>query len=248
MTLKTKRIIFNIDSIISFLSFIFMLVIIIKYEPLKTKESYVLLAISALVFITTVFLQLFYKKSLSTQIVFISVFLTCVSLQGIRVVESIINFDSFLITIQISRTAIFCKYLALFSLLGASLFSYFIKKQKIGSWIMLSIITSLTVSTVIHFNTGIVESSLIAKVIYGRAEISIAVLVSLIAIFTFIKTGFDTKNREYIFLGIACSLLCIGLILIYTSLSIVSGVFILVTFTTGLIIFLKGVHNITLWG
>lgn len=211
-------------------------------------KAYVLLAISSLTLITTVFLQLYYKKSLSTQIVFISVFVTAISLQGIRIYEQVIDFKSFLVTIQFSRIAMFCKYLALLSLLGASLFSYCIKKQKIGSWIMLSIITSLTVSAVIHFNTGLIEESLIAKIIYSGEEIAISIFISIISILTFIKTAFDTKNKEYFFLAIACALLCLGLILIFISINIVSGIFIIGTLTTGLILFLKGVHSITLWG
>lgn len=248
MTLKTKRVIFNINSIICLFILSLLLFYTIKNESLQVDTTYVLVSISILSFITTVFLQLFYKKSLSTQIVFISVFITTLSLQSIRIIEPIIDFNSFLITIQLSRISIFCKYICLLSLLGTSLFSYSIKKQKVGSWLSLSIIASLIISTFIHFNTGIIDNNLVAKVIYGKEEITLSVLIALMIVITFIKTGFDTKNREYIHLGTACLLLYMGLELSYLSLSIISGIFIIIFLTSGFTIYLKSVHNITLWG
>ncbi len=248
MTLKTKRVIFNINSSICLLFLCLLLFFTIRNEKLQIDTTVVLISISTLAFITTVFLQLFYKKSLSTQIVFISVFITTLSLQSIRIIEPIIDFNSFLITVQISRISIFCKYVCLLSLLGTSLFSYSIKKQKVGSWLSLSIIASLIISTFMHFNTGIIDNSLIAKVIYEKEEIIISILIAAMFVLTFVKTGLDTKNREYIHLGTACLLLYAGLELSYISLSILSGISIIIFLTSGFIVYLKSVHNITLWG
>ncbi|OQY36745.1 MAG: hypothetical protein B6229_09475 [Spirochaetaceae bacterium 4572_7] len=65
---------------------------------------------------------------------------------------------------------------------------------------------------------------------------------------SFIKTGFDTKNREYIYIGISTTLLSLGLILMFGAITIFSGVTVSIMLIIGLISFLKSVHNITLWG
>ena len=59
-----------------------------------------------------------------------------------------------MITVLIGRMSIFFKYTGLLSLLGASLFSHSIKKQKIGNWTMISLLVSGILSNIIHFNTG----------------------------------------------------------------------------------------------
>lgn len=248
MTLKIKRIIFNTNTIICLLNSVFLLFLTVNNKALQTVSTYTLLAIMTVTLISIIFLQLFYKKSLSTQILFLSVFITSLSMQGLRIIEPVINFDSFLITVQISRISIFCKYLGLLSLLGASLFSNSIKKQKIGSWLILSILASVTISSIIHFNTGIVGKNLIAKIIYGKEELILSIFIAVITVLTFVKTGFDTKNREYFILGIASFLLILGLILTFTTLTILSGIFIIILLVSGLITFMKSVHNITLWG
>lgn len=248
MTLKIKRLIFNINSATCFVNTIGLAILLYtSIIPHETK-SYILLTISTLALITTVILQLFYKKSLSTEIVFISVFVLITSFQAYRLLEHLIEFNSFIVKVQISRFILFCKHIGLLSLLGASLFSYCIKKQKVGSWLILSVIASMILSTIIHFNTGLIEMNLLSKVIYKNEERGITLLIIILAVLTFIKTGFDTKNRDYIFLGAACLLISIGLQITFISLNLIPGIASIVLLSSGLTIYLRSVHNITLWG
>lgn len=248
MTLKIKRLIFNLNTLLCFVNTTGLIILIYSHDSFYNNVPYILLTISLLSLITTVILQLFYKKSLSTEIIFLSIFVLSASFQVIRAIEPLIKLNSFLVRVQISRFILFCKYLGLLSLLGASLFSYCIKKQKIGSWLTLSVIASITLSTIIHFNTGLVESNLLSKIIYSHEEVGITFFIILMTVMTYIKTGFDTKNKDYIFLGIACLLISTGLQLTYVSINILPGIISIALMSSGFIIYLRSIHNITLWG
>ncbi len=247
MTLKTKSFIFNTSTVLCFINFIFSLLIIISNSVFQ-KESYIILLIITLLSLAaSIIVQFLHRKTLSTEIIFFSIFLVSLSIQSIRIIKPLVEFSSYLVVIQIARVAIFFKYLAFLSLLGAALFSYGIKKQKIGSWLLLSLLGSLTISAIIHFNTGVVGNSLLPQIIYHKEESVIAFSLLVLTVLSFIKTGFDTKNREYIYMGISTVLLFLGLEIIFMSLNTFPGVMALISLILGFSLFLKSVHNITLW-
>jgi hypothetical protein len=248
MTLKAKNIIFNTTSLICILNFIALIVLLARFPIIRGINQSIIFTISTLLFFTTIFIQVFYKKSLSAEVILFVIFLVSLSVQSIRIIEPLINYNSYIITLIIARTSIFFKYLALLSLLGASLFSFSIKKQKVGSWVLISIFISLILSVIIHFNTGIVEYNLLPKIIYAREEIVISAAIMIITVLTFIKSGFDAKNMEYIYLGIASFLLTLGLEMTFISLELFPGIVTCILLISGIILYLKSIHTIILWG
>ncbi|OQY36746.1 MAG: hypothetical protein B6229_09480 [Spirochaetaceae bacterium 4572_7] len=138
MTLKTKSFIFNISTTICAITFIIFLSIVSMVKELQDSPYIMLIIISGIVLATSIILQLFYKKALSTEIIFLTIFLLSIAMQN-RIAIPLFEFNSYIVTLVISRISILFKYLGLLSLLGASLFSYSIKQQKIGSWLLLSI-------------------------------------------------------------------------------------------------------------
>lgn len=248
MTLKAKNIIFNTTSLICILNFIILIVLLAQFPEIRGIDQIIVFSITTLIFFTTIFIQVFYKKSLSAEVLLLVIFLVSLSVQSIRIIEPLINYDSYIITLIIARTSIFFKYFALLSLLGASLFSFSIKKQKIGSWVLISILISLILSVIIHFNTGIVENNLLPKIIYAREEIVISAAIMIITVLTFIKSGFDAKNMQYVYLGIASFLLTLSLEMTFISLALIPGIFTCCLLTAGIVLYLKSIHTIILWG
>ncbi|MBN2618350.1 MAG: hypothetical protein JXR64_08590, partial [Spirochaetales bacterium] len=155
--------------------------------------------------------------------------------------------NSSIYIIFISRLFIFFKYLGLLSILGASLFTFTIKKQKIGNWILLSVLTSIVMAYFVHFNTGVIEKNLIPQIIFYKEENVITISIISLLFITFIKSGFDAKNREYFYMGIASLWICLGFVLSLILSSFISGVIIIILFIFGSALYLKSMHNITLW-
>ena len=89
---------------------------------------------------------------------------------------------------------------------------------------------------------------MLPTVIFKTEEMTLAITIILITFITLIKSSFDSKNKNYIFLGIACISLSCSLLLTFISFSILSALFIIILFTVGTILFLFSMHNITLWG
>lgn len=248
MTLKSKAIILNTSTTVCIINSILYIILFAIFPDLKNTSHVILFSISLLVLIGSLFVYLFFNKSVPSEVILYIVFLLCLSMQSIRIIEPVIEFKTFMVPIFIGRISLFFKYLGLLSLLGASLFSYSIKKQKIGSWILLSIFTSVVLSSIVHFNTGIIEKNLLPKIIFNIEELVITISIMIITVATFVKSGFDAKNRDYILLGISSFALILGLILTFTILTIMSGFFIIILLILGSILYLKSMHNITLWG
>jgi len=248
MTLKIKNLILGISTTINILITIILIFIFYLNPLIRIPSLYLLLTNSIVSGIITLFIYLYFKKSLPSEIILFVIFLTSFSLQGIRVLDLTINFETYAIIILLGRISIFFKYLGLLSLLGASLFSYSIKKQKVGSWVLLSILTSAVLATMIHFNTGVIENTLLPMIIFRTEEQAITVAIVLITFITLIKSGFDSKNRDYLYLGIATFMLSACLVLTFISLSIMFGIAIVLLLICGAIMFMTSMHTITLWG
>ncbi|QEN04849.1 hypothetical protein EW093_09075 [Thiospirochaeta perfilievii] len=248
MTLKIKNLILGISTTINILITILLIFIFYLNPLIRIPSLYLLLTNSIVSGIITLFIYLYFKKSLPSEIILFVIFLTSFSLQGIRVLDLTINFETYAIIILLGRISIFLKYLGLLSLLGASLFSYSIKKQKVGSWVLLSILTSAVLATMIHFNTGVIENTLLPMIIFRTEEQAITVAIVLITFITLIKSGFDSKNRDYLYLGIATFMLSTCLVLTFISLSIMFGIAIVLLLICGAIMFMTSMHTITLWG
>lgn len=248
MTLKTKNIILNSATALNMAISLILVYLFTLHPEIRHINQVVLLLNSLFVLIGTLLVYLFFKKSLPSEIILYVVFLTSLSIQGIRVLDFLIEFETFMVSIIIGRISIFFKYVGLLSLLGASLFSYSIKKQKVGSWILLSVLGSIIISTVIHFNTGVIENNLLPKIIFSNEELVISISILIITVSTLIKSGFDAKNRDYLYLGFSTCALSLSLILTFISLSLVVGMIISILFILGSIMYLKSMHNITLWG
>ncbi len=248
MTLKTKNIILNSTTALNMIISLILVSLFTLFPEIRHTNQVILLLNSLFVLIGTLLVYLFFKKSLPSEIILFIIFLTSLSLQGIRVLDFLIEFETFMVTILIGRISIFFKYVGLLSLLGASLFSYSIKKQKVGSWILLSVLGSIIISTIIHFNTGIIENNLLPKIIFNKEELVITMSILVITVSTLIKSGFDAKNRDYLYLGVSTFALSLSLTLTFISLNLLSGIIILLLFIIGSIMFLKSMHNITLWG
>lgn len=247
MTLKTKNIILNSSATLNILSALLLASIFTMFPDLRHTNQIILLINTILALIGTILVYLFFKKSLPSEVMLYIIFLSSLSMQGIRTIDFLIEVESFMVPILIGRISIFFKYMGLLSLLGASLFSYSIKKQKVGSWIILSILGSIIISTIIHFNTGIIENTLLPKIIFEKEEMVITIFILLISVSTLIKSGFDAKNRDYIYLGLSISALSLSLTLTFISLNLMSGILIITFLIIGSILFIKSMHNITLW-
>lgn len=248
MTLKIKNLILGISTTINILITILLIFIFYLNPLIRISSLYLLLTNSIVSTIITLFIYLYFKKSLPSEIILFVIFLTSFSLQGIRVLDLTINFETYAIIILLGRISIFFKYLGLLSLLGASLFSYSIKKHKVGSWVLLSILTSAVLATMIHFNTGVIENTLLPMIIFRTEEQAITIAIVLITFITLIKSGFDSKNRDYLYLGIATFMLSTCLVLTFISLNLMFGIGIVLLLICGAIMFMTSMHTITLWG
>lgn len=248
MTLKTKNIILNSTTSLNIIISLILVSLMTLFPEIRHTKQIILLINSLIILIGTLLVYLFFKKSLPSEIILFVIFLTSLSIQGIRMLDFLIDFETFMVSILIGRVSIFFKYIGLLSLLGASLFSYSIKKQKIGSWLLLTLFASAIISTIIHFNTGIIENNLLPRIIFGKEEFVISISILIITVTTLIKSAFDAKNRDYLYLGISTFSLSLSIILSFISLNIISGILLLLLLIIGIIMFLKSMHNIALWG
>ncbi|MGL1893790.1 MAG: hypothetical protein OCD02_19290 [Spirochaetaceae bacterium] len=247
MTLKTKNTILNFGTAINSMVLVLLSTLICIYPVLWNAQQLVILIITLIVLVLSIIIQVFYKKSLTSEIIFFVVFLSSLSIQSIRIIEPIFRSETFMVMLIIARTCIFFKYFALLSLLGASLFSFSFKKQKIGSWLLISLLVSLILSLFIHFNTGTIQQNMLPKIIYNKEEFILTLTVSVITTATFFKNAFDAKNREYIYIGISSTVLTLSLILSFISLNILTGIIMCLLLIFGSIVYLKSIHTITLW-
>lgn len=248
MTLKTKNIILSSTIAICAVIFIMQVVILSIFPSVRLTSHLTLLSISFTVLISSILIHIYYKKSLPSEIIFYAIFLVSISIQSIRIFPQLLKFDTFTLKIIISRGSIFFKYIGLLSLLGASLFSFTIKKQKIGTWLLTSILGSFILSSIIHFNTGITQSSLLLRVIFRTEELVITSSIIIISVGSFFKNSFDGKNREFFYMGLATLALSLSLLLSFISLTIITGAIIIVLLIVGSLMYLRSMHNITLWG
>ncbi len=247
MTLKTKKTLFNISTAISVISVIFIIIALINFKDIRRAEIINLLIIICIVLLASIFIQILFRKTLSTEVVFFSVFLASLSLQSLRLLPCIINIDSYLLFTLSTRTALFLKYLAVFCLLGSSLFSYTIKKQKIGSWTLLCILISATISSVMNLNSIFSYQTLTAPIIFHGQELIVTLTAGILILFSFIKTSVDSKNREYLFLGIGSFLLPIAFQLTFISLKTGSSVVVMILLLLGSFLYIRSLHKISLW-
>lgn len=247
MTLKTKKFVFNFGIITSILVCIFFTIALFyKVVPVGLPVI-TLYTIIIITFISMLTLHILYKKTLSTEVILFTVFLTSLSMQGIRILPVVFNINSFIFYSFITRISIFFKYLALFSLLGSSLFSYSIKKQKVGSWILLSTLGAITISSVININSYFNYQRLLSPIIFQGQELTISTIGILLILINFIKASYDSKNREYLFLGIGSFLVILSFQLTFAPLT--TPIYIVITglLLTGSFLFIRSVHNISLW-
>ena len=247
MTLKAKNIILNLSTALPGINFCLYFLIFLIYPETRDTETTIIIIIITICLITSIFIQFYFRKSLSTEIILLVIFIASLSMQSVRVIGSLLKYDSFIITYVISKISLFFKYLALFSLLGSSLFSFSIKKQKIGSWVLLTLLISLIFSGILHFNTGLIHRAMLPHIIYWMEELVFTIAIIIVTTVTFIKSGLDAKNTDYIYLGVATFFLLIGLQLTFLSLSMISGIGTSILLTIGFIIYLKSIHNIILW-
>lgn len=247
MTLKAKRLLFNTGSIISILNTITTLVLFIRKAIPLNFQTITILIMTTISLFAIVTIYLLYNKILSGEVVFFTVFLLSLSLQTIRFIPLLLPIDSFILYSIVSRTAYFLKFVGLFSLLGASLFSFSIKKQKIGSWLLLSMLAALTISSVLALNSAFDLNRLISPVIYKGQDGLLTGIVIILILLNFIKSSFDSKNREYIFMGISTFIVGLGFQILFLSLNFGTLVLILALILTGAILFLRSIHNISLW-
>lgn len=247
MTLKTKNIILYSSTIICATLFILHLVGFGLFPILKRTDCIILFLNSIFLLAGSIIIHIYYKKSLPSEIILYTVFLASFSLQSIRIIPLLIDYDTFAMSIIVGRTSQFLKYLSLLSLLGASLFSYTIKKQKVGTWLLSSILCSFVVSSFMHFNTGVMKSNLLPSVIFKSEDIVITSSIIIIIVSTFIKTGFDAKNVEFFFMAGASLALCLSILLSFITLNLISGIIMIILLILGSIFYLRSMHNITLW-
>lgn len=248
MTLKTKNILLHSSITICASIFIMHIIIFSLFDNVNSMNIIVLFSNSLFILVGSIMIHIYYKKSLPSEIILYAVFLISFSIQSLRIVPLLINYDTFILRIITGRISVFFKYLGLLSLLGASLFSYTIKKQKIGTWILSSILGSFVISSFMHFNTGISQNNLLPKIIFSTEDIVITSLIIIMSVSTFIKNGFDAKNLNFFYMSGGTLALSLSFLLSFLALNLVSGIFMLILFAIGSISYLRSMHNITLWG
>lgn len=247
MTLKTKRFLFNLGVVITVIVCL-LFTITLFYKIIPPNSSLITMyAITIISFASMLTLQILYKKTLSGEVIFFTVFLLCLSLQSIRIIPLLIKTESFIINTFITRLALFLKFLAIFSLFGSSLFSHSIKKQKVGSWIILSILCSLTISSVINLNSLYDPNTLLSPIIFHGQELTITFIGMILILLNFIKASFDSKNKEFILLGVGSFLITLGLQFSFITLSTTWFIVTIGLLLVGSFMFIRSVHNISLW-
>lgn len=247
MTLKTKRVILNGTSVICILTFILMLITVSMFAELQNERFIILLTKSLFLLIGSILLHIYFRKSLPSEVIFYSIYICSLSMLCLRGLTDFLLERTLFSILATGRTAYFLKYMSLFSLLGTSLFSFSIKKQKIGSWLLISLLTSLVISSILHFNTGIIERNYLPRVIYKYEEIFITISITIITLLTYLKSGFDAKNRDFFYLSWATLLLSIAIISTFILSGIFMGILMIISFIGGTIIYLRSIHYITLW-
>lgn len=247
MTLKTKNMILNISIAVCSAIFIMHIVLFALFPSVNTTSVIVLFSNSLFILTGSILIHVYYKKSLPTEIILYSVFLISFSIQSLRVIPLVLSFDTYILKIIIGRVSLFFKYIGLLSLLGASLFSFTIKKQKIGTWVLSSILCSFIISSFMHFNTGATNNNLLPSMIFSSEDLVITISLIIAGVITFIKSGFDAKNIDYIYMSGATLALSLGLLLSFFTLNLISGIFMMILFIIGSIFYLRSMHNITLW-
>lgn len=248
MTLKTKKIIITASTSICTAIFITMTVTTLLFPKIRGEYQTTLLILCMLVLIFSITVNVYYKKSLPSEIILFSMFLISFSIQSLRMFVHLITFNTFMTGLIIARISLFFKYIGLLSIFGASLFSYTIKKQKIGSWILSTTFISLVIASIIHFNTGIIENQMLPKIIYTLEESILTFSIIILTTLSFIKNGFDAKNKEFINLGIASIAICLSMQLTFISLNYLTGIISAILLIVGSVIYLRSMHYITLWG
>lgn len=247
MTLKVKRFLFNSGTAVSLINTLLISGLFILQKIPTNFQTLTILIMTIISLIAMVIIYLLYNKILGGEVVFFTLFLLCGSLQSVRLLPLLIPIESFIFYSVISRTAYFLKFVALFSLLGASLFTFSIKKQKIGSWILLSLLAALTISSIVVLHSNYNETELISPVIYKGQDFVLTGIIIVITLLNYIKSSFDSKNREYIFMGISSFIVAMSFQTLFLPLSLATLVVTVSLALTGAILFLRSIHNISLW-
>lgn len=224
------------------------IVIFSLFPHLRLTSNGVLFSNSFIILVGSILTHIYYKKSLPSEIVFYIVFLCSLSIQSLRIIPQLLEFDTFMIRIIIGKVCLFFKYVGLLSLLGASLFTFTIKKQKIGTWMLSSIASSFVLSSIIHFNTGFTQNNLLPGIIFGNEELVITITILIISTGSFLKSAFDAKNKEFFYMAAAAMVLSVSMLLTFITLNLLTGIIMGILLATGSALFLKSMHNITLWG
>lgn len=247
MTLKTKKIILNGTTFICGMIFITLLVSLILFNQVQNERFIILFIKSIILFATSIVLHIYFRKSLPSEIIFFSVITISLSILCLRVLQDMFGSDNYLTLLITGRVAYLFKYISLLSIFGASLFSFSIKKQKIGSWLVISVATSIIIASILHFNTGLIERNFLPMVIYKYEELFISISVGLISALTYLKSGFDAKNRDFFYLGWATLLLTITILLAFTLSGLFTEILMLLSLILGTVVYLRSIHYITLW-
>lgn len=247
MTLKTKKIILNGSTLICVATFLILLISLILFNQVQDDRSITLFSKSIILLVTSILLHIYFRKSLPSEIIFFSVFTGSLSILCLRVIINRFFDDNFLTVMITGRVAYLFKYISLLSIFGASLFSFSIKKQKIGSWLLICLATSVIIASILHFNTGIIEKNYLPMVIYKFEELFITLIIGLISALTYIKSGFDAKNRDFFYLGWATILLTLTIMLTFTLTGLIIEIIMLLSLIIGSTVYLRSIHYITLW-
>ena len=99
MTLKTKNIILNSSTALNMIISLLLVSVFTLFPEIRHISQVILLINTLFVLIGTLLVYLFFKKSLPSEIILYIVFLTSLSMQGIRVLDLLIEFETFMVLI-----------------------------------------------------------------------------------------------------------------------------------------------------
>lgn len=221
MTLNTKKLIFNFSFLLSILTSLSFFIIIDTYDELnnfyyyKAPLSMILLSV-----ISGLVLRYGFKANITTDIFFLTIFMSLLSLQSLRIIQPLIlREEPELYRIFFSKFLYAFKNFSVFTLLGAALFSSGIKKQKIGTWLTLSLIASVVLAYALPMDSGEILPSYLTELISSKAEFRFSLFIEIIILLTYIKAASDNKSNHYLILALAVVLIITGFEILFRTAS-----------------------------
>ena len=194
-------------------------------------------------------LRRFFRKTVSFEMFFFTIFILSLSLDAVRSAEILlVMFDlPPYFGIFLSRIVHFGHFFGLFCIFTSSLYAMNIQYQKLGTVLGIAFLLAFTLSAALPFDSTELLLNLTYRVGYEKGMLMVFVGFELFTLLNILWAAFMKSSRDYAFILVSLLLVIAGRELLFflgSPLTAIAGGILLIS---GTVMFGKKLHTLYLW-